>query len=254
MNKKTNISWTEFFVGAFISAILCCCIFSFSRDRDSNSVETATNVSSNTIELDDGSTLVKYDTNIKDWKFKVSGKELTFNTPETFYSLSDQYVDNLKEYYGVDSININELAVVGDKSSLYDTNTVINASALSTVSSILSEIYGDAFDTEDVVMSEAYTYMTTGSLPEALPLNYKIDEVDTYTIEGVNFKVYEVNYDTEYVDDTVSENDSSGKTTVHTQQLACYSDTEDPIEVILYQTNFNREEAVNYLKEFLGVK
>lgn len=260
MNKKTNISWKDFFAGAFLSAILCIFLFSFSDSSPENVIDTNVGVSEksedtpdNTTQLDDGSTITSYNTGIKDWKMKTGDKELTFNTPDDFYSLSDQYVDNLKEYYSVDEIDAKNLVIVGNNTSLYEASTVINASTLSGVSSMLNQIYDDDFNEEDIISSEAYTYMTTGSLPKELPLNYKIDEVATYTIEDVNFIVYEVNYDTEYTNNTVSSNDAGDVTTVHTQQLACYSDTEDAIEIILYQTEFDRENALTYLEQFLGV-
>ena len=260
MNKKTNISWKDFFAGAFLSAILCFCIFIFSDSSSENVIDAIVDVSEKSedtsdsaAQLDDGSTIKSYDTGIKDWKIKTGDKELTFNTPDGFYSLSDQYVDNLKEYYSADELDSKDLVIVGDNTSLYEASTVINASTLSGVSSMLNQIYGDDFKEEDIIYSEAYTYMTTGSLPKELPLNYKIDEVATYTIEDVNFIVYEVNYDTEYTNDTVSSNDVEDATTVHTQQLACYSDTEDAIEIILYQTEFDRENALTYLEQFLGV-
>lgn len=201
---------------------------------------------------EDGSTLTNYNTGITEWKFTLDGKELTFNTPKDFYSLSDQYAENLSEYYGVDDLDIGSLAVIGDAPAVYNSNTMINADTISNVKNLLSQVNDDSYNVEDFQMSEAYTYMTTGSLPEELPMNYKLEEVGSYTIDGVNFKAYDVSFDTEYVDESVSTNDV---TTVHTQQLVCYSDTSDDIlEVIIYQSEYNKDKALDYLKDFLGVK
>lgn len=264
MKKRTHVDWISFLVGAFMATWICILIYTFclpdkaSTETSTTSTETsteATKTGDDSEVREDGSTLTAYNTGIKEWKFNVDDKELTFNTPEGFYSLSDQYLENISEYYGVENLTSDTIAMMGDNSELYSSNTVISVDVISDVANIMKQIYGDDFNEDELVTSEAYTYMTTGELGDDLPLNFEIDEVGTYEVDGVTFKSYNVQYDTEYAtSESVSENATEDVTTVHTQQLVCYSDTEDPIEIVIYQTNFNREEAVNYLKEFLGVK
>lgn len=202
---------------------------------------------------------VKYNTDVKDWDITLdSGEKVKYNTPEGFYSLSDQYLDNLKTYYKVDKLKSDSLVVVGDKNTPYDSDTIINADKLSDVNDMLSQLYGDDYKEEEVQQSEAYTYMKTGKIPDDAPDNYKIDEVETVKVDGIEYVIYEVNYDTTYEntsDSTKStESTEAATSTVHTQQLACYSKTDDAMEIIVYQTKFNKDSALKYLKEFLGAK
>lgn len=194
-------------------------------------------------------------TDIKDWEFKTeSGETVKYHTPDGFYSLTDQYLDNLSSYYSKDSIKSDSMIVVGDAISPYDSKIVINANKLSDTLNMLKQLYGDDFKDEDMQDAEAYTYMKTGKLPDKLPLNYKIEEVDTYKVDGTEYVAYEVNYDTEYETEQDEDTKESKKETVHTQQISCYSKTEDSVEIIVYQSEFNREESLSALKEFLGVK
>lgn len=191
-----------------------------------------------------------YETEIKDWPIKLGDKNVTYHTPEGFFSLSDQYLENLSDYYKVDSISTDSLVVVGDADTPYSSKTIINADTISDVQNILSQVYGDDFDASEVIESEAYVYMKTGKVPENAADNYKIEEVKTYKVDGIEYVAYEVNYDTTYEAEEEGEKDE----TVHTQQISCYSKTDDAMEIIVYQAEFDRESALNALEEFLGVE
>lgn len=193
-----------------------------------------------------------YATDIKDWEFELnSGETVVLHTPDSFYSLSDQYLENLSNYYG-GTVTSSSIMVVGDTPTPTSASTIINVDSLSDVASMLGQLYGEEFNEEEVINSEAYVYMTTGELPTDLPDNYDIEEVGTYDVNGVEFVAYEVNYDTTY--EGVDEDSTEVSTTViHTQQIACYSKTDDSIEIIIYQETFDRIIALQLLQEVLGV-
>ena len=250
---QRKIDWISFFAGALIASWALILIYTFALRPSGTSVSTSTSDSEST-----ESTEESYNLDIKDWEVSLeSGETITLHTPSDFYSLSDQYISNLSDYYGVDDLDT-DIVVVGDNVNTFSCNTIINADALSDVSGMLKQIYGDSYDESDVVTSEAYTYMTTGELPEDLPLNYTCEEIATYTVDGIDFVAYEVNYDTEYVNEESTESVESTEeaepstTTVHTQQIACYSKTDDSLEIIIYQNEFDKEAALEALEEFIG--
>ena len=41
---------------------------------------------------------------------------------------------------------------------------------------------------------------------------------------------------------------------VHTDEVLAYSDTEDPVEIICYMSEFDKDELISKLKEFLGAE
>lgn len=207
-----------------------------------------------------GSVIKEYLTDLKKFSVKTTdGTNVTFHTPKDWYSLTDQYQENLQAFYANDSVEVSNMFVVGNADTTGNSTSLINAAPISEVSKVMKKVYGDEYKEEDMLVSEAYTYMTTGKLPEELPDNYKIDELETIKVGDVSYKLYEVNYDTTYTDDTSNSNEEGTESTeaketvVHTQKIACYSDTEDPIEIIMYMAEFNKDKAISLIKEFLGV-
>lgn len=263
--SNNGLTWVIAGIGTAIFVVLVCILFELraGNGNASKSDVSPDNASDNSV------TMESWDTDIKEFSIQTdSGEKFQFNTPEGFYSLSDQYLNNLKDYYSVSSVKSDTMVVVGDSESPYSAKTLINANKLSDVSNMFNQL-GYETTEADMLQSEAYVYMTTGELPEELPLNYKIDEVDKWKVNGVEFVAYEVSYDTEYekeAEETESdekkesgedEGESSDKKeveTVHTEEICCYSNTEDPIEIVIYQSEFDKDSAVKYLKEFLGVK
>lgn len=194
-----------------------------------------------------------YETQKKQWTINTtSGEELHFTTPEDMYSLTDQYLENLASYYEMDSVTSDSMIVIGDTTTPYQSNTIINANSLSDVKAILNQVYADEEDykSDDIIDSAAYVYMTTGEIPEDAPDNFEISEVDECKSEDVTYKVFKIEYDTTYE----AEGEGEEATTVHTQQLSAYSDTEDAIEIIINQAEFNQEEGIALLHEFLNVE
>ena len=73
---------------------------------------------------------------------------------------------------------------------------------------------------------------------------------------GIEYVIYEVQYDTVYYLSEVSseeEAEDAETTTVHTQELACYSKTDDSVEIILYMESFDLDTALDFLHQFLGI-
>ena len=230
---QRKIDWISFFAGALIASWALILIYTFALRPSGTSVAASTSDSESTEYTEES-----YNLDIKDWEVSLeSGETITLHTPSDFYT---------------------DIVVVGDNVNTFSCNTIINADALSDVSGMLKQIYGDDYDESEVVTSEAYTYMKTGELPEDLPLNYTCEEVATYTVDGIDFVAYEVNYDTEYVNEESTESVESTEeaepstTTVHTQQIACYSKTDDSLEIIIYQNEFDKEAALEVLEEFIG--
>ena len=257
-NNRNNFDLGSFCMGGLVSVLICIGIYVFALRPNTAGDKVAENNEVLTTEdstEDSDTSAVIYNTGIKEFTVNLeSGEEVTFHTPENAYSLTDQYLENLSSYYGMDSVNSDSMIVVGDADTTYASNIMLNCDILSDVTNMLSQLYGDEFDPDSVVDSEAYTYMTTGELPEELPDNYTIEEVANYTVDGIDYVAYEVNYDVTYVLDSDEESTESSETVVHTQEIACYSKTGDAVEIIIYQDEFNREDALSFLEEFLGVE
>lgn len=258
-NKNRNsFDLGSFCMGGLVCVLICMGIYIFALRPNVVSDKVADRNEELVTEdnTEDGTTsAVIYNTGIKEFTVNLdSGEEVKFHTPENAYSLTDQYLENLSSYYDIDSVTSDSMIVIGDADTTYASSIMLNCDVLSDVTNMLSQLYGDEFDPDSVIDSEAYTYMTTGELPEELPDNYTIEEVANYTVDGIDYVAYEVNYDVTYVLDSDEESTESNETVVHTQEIACYSKTEDSVEIIIYQEEFNRENALNFLEEFLGVE
>jgi len=252
--NKFKLDWMSFFCGACIATWICIIIYAVNFKQPVSKVTMPAEASSEINTESEEATVKSYVTNIVDWTIPVGDKTLSFNTPKGFYSLTDQYLENLAKSYGVDSVDAKNMIVVGDSAVATQCTTLINANKLSEVQSMLKQIYGESYTDDSVVEAESYVYMKTGKLPEELPLNYNIEEVAKYTVDGMNYVVYDVSYDTEYeVDEDEDESTAPVTETIKTQQLTCYSKNEDTIEIVLYQSEFNKELALEKLEEFLGV-
>lgn len=253
--KSYSFDWKSFFAGGWLTAMVLVLvyIFALSPDKVSTDVVESTEVAANVETNVEQNT---YNTDIKEWNLKTtSGEEIKLYTPDKYYSLSDQYLESLAEYYGLEEIKSDSIAVIGNSTSTYTSDTIINVDTISDVSNMLAQVYGEELTEKDVVESEAYVYMKTGELPEDVPDNYTIEEVNKYTVDGVTYTAYEVNYDTTYTNESEDDTDTEAESTVvHTQQIACYSDTEDAVEIIIYQESFDRDYAITILKELLGVE
>ncbi len=173
------------------------------------------------------------------------------------YSLTDQYMENLASYYEKDDLKSESMIVVGDATVPYSSKTVINANKLSDVKNILNQVYADKEDykSDEILDSDAYIYMKTGEIPKDAPKNYEIAEIDSVKVDGVTFKTFAVEYDTEYENEETSTDDKDKEPViVHTQQLACYTDTEDAIEILVVQEEYDQEKGIELLHEFIGAK
>lgn len=258
--NKHKISGVSVLIGVLVACVVFLVLENVGlqqRLADQNSGESDSKESAEA-----ESTITKYETDIKTFDIKTSdGQTMTFNAPKDWYSLTDQYVENIRSFYEKEDLKVENMYVVGDSDTETTVSALINAAPVSTVKDIMVQLYGEEYDEEEMLVSEAYTYMTTGKLPEDLPDNYTLDEIDSVKVGDVTYKMYDINYDNTYVDgeestEALEENgtEEQGTTTIHTEKIACYSDTEDPIEIILYMSEFDKDKGVAYLKEFLGAE
>lgn len=246
MNKIKTNPLCAFLIGALTATWVLILVYCFALAP--NTVNEST-VSSDTTESETKS----YNTTIKDWKVKTdSGEEFTFHTPDGYYSLSDQYLDEMYSYYGA-QLESDSIIVIGDSTDTTSVSNYINANTLSDVSNMLEQLYGDEYSEDEMVVSEALHYMQNGELPTELPLNYTINEIKTFDVNDTIFHVYSVAYDIEYVIESDDESTEASTYTQHVEQVLCYSETEDPIEIVVTQTVFDEDEAIELLTEFLGL-
>lgn len=176
-----------------------------------------------------------------------SGEELTYYIPEDHYYLTDNYLASVKYSYNAENdLESPGLIVTGNESSVYGSSEAINATPISGIKVLMKGLYGDDVEIGDLAYSEAYTYMVTGEVPETNALNYEIEEVATVEKDGITYKAYHVSYDIDY--SGTGEEDSI----VHSEQLMCYSDTEDPMEIIIYTGGYDEERSLELLHTFLG--
>lgn len=264
--KKINKSFdlVSFIIGGMLATWLCIIVYAVGLSGKTTTDTVGKDSESVTESTTESTTTTSYNTSIESWKMTLdSGEKVKYTTPSGYYSLSDQYLENLASYYKVDKLNADSLVVLGDATTPYESKTVLNADKLSDVSNILKQVYGKDYKAEDVIESEAYTYMKTGKIPDNAPTNYEIEEVKTYDVDGITYKAYEVNYDTTYEASTEPSTEAVPSTeaatgtesqVVHTHQICCYSNTKDAVEIIIYQQTFDKDAALNMLSDFLGVK
>lgn len=189
-----------------------------------------------------------------------SGESIDVIIANDQYDISADYLSILAKGFGTSAeITADNLVITGDKPSVTQSVNSINAAPFSDIFDIYCQIYGEEFEAEGVegIWSPAYTYMKTGELPEGVPDNYIVEDYSTINTEGIEWKLYNVNYDT----DTTQYLDASGNplpeeevvpTSMHTQFLVAYSNTEDAIEIMCYEENNNPEVQLQMIKDFLG--
>lgn len=252
-NKRLQgFDLTSFLAGSLLSVIVTVAFFECVVIKNDTHVEDTVVQEMKEDESKADSEVTAYNTQIKQFEIKTaSGETVYCSTPEGYFSLTDQYIDNLETYYNIDEIKSENMVVVGDSAEPYSSKSVIDANCLSDVKEMLAQVHKDdeGYDPDEVLESEAYTYMKTGKLPENIPDNYRIKEVDSFKQGDITFRVFKVEYDTDYEGETEED-----KTTVHTEQLAAYSDTEDAVEVILIQESYDQKKGLRDIREFLNAE
>lgn len=250
MANKNGICWRDFFTG-FVSGVALILIFTvFMLPNMVKDVigtnQTSKADSEEATEEDTSADLKMYVTDKKEWAITTDdGATFNFHTPEGWYSLDDQYNDGLIQYYGMD-LPSDGIACVGDAKDQYDATFIINARPMSDVKTVLQTIYGEDYSDEEMLYSDTYLYMKDGTEPEGST----IEELDSIVADGHTWRVFKHGYDTEYyTDETQSETE-----TVHTDELLAYSDGDDTVEVIMFMAEFNQENGIAKLKEFLGAE
>lgn len=257
--KKRAINWMDVLFGflagsVFWLLIYVSCVVPKITKPAANSTDTASTGSEEAIVKEE---VKAYQTNIKSFTFELSeGKSVTFTTPESFYSLTDQYYDELYEYYGTEGIHTNNMFVVGDGSATNECKVMINSATLSAADEILSALYGDSYDSSTDLQSEVLTYIKTGSLPEELPDNYYLCDLGQVTVGGITYRMFDKYYTSSYSyyeeEDTAQTNEKTIEVPYY--EFVAYSDTEDTIETIVYMTEYDVNSAYEYFCEFIGTE
>lgn len=250
MNNKMN--WRDFFAG-FGAGAACVALIALlmvpSMIREAVGTKSATSAEAeSTTDEEPESELKQYDTTIKEWDVELSDSStLHYTTPNEWFSLADQYNDGLIQYYGKE-LSAEGIVCVGDNKDQYNATMIINARPLSDVEEVLKTIYEDEFNAEEMMYSSTYTYMKDGTEPDD---GSTVEELDSIvSADGHTYRIFHHAYDTEYYTDE----EQTETTTVHTDELLGYSDTEDTVEIIMYMTEFNQEAGIAKLKEFLGAQ
>lgn len=176
------------------------------------------------------------------------GTKCTYNIPKGHNCITSNYIDNVVQAYGTESdIFADNIIVTGDGDSIYNSVESVSATTISSLKSLMRSLYGDDINVDDLAYSEAYTYMKTGEVPETNLIDYSIEEVDTIKVGDVTYKAYYVSY---YID---AEGTGNKDDYIKNEQLMCYSDTEDVIEIIVYANSNVKERTLELLHDFLGV-
>lgn len=261
MKDKDNTKWLYFILGAFAAIIVMLTIIVVQDKKDEEKtgkevIEESTDTADETSEIE--STVTEYDTSPKDFNITLSGNEVVkFHTPEDYYDLSEQYSNYIRSYCNLDeSVKLDNTVTVGDADTPAMTNVLICAAPFSDIDIRLQAIYGNEYDAETMLESDAYMYMKTGIIPEYVPEDYNIEELDSITSDdGITYRFFKIHYTDSYEYST-GETDENGEAVVATateeiNQISAYSDTEDVIEVIGCMTEWDETVLYNKMKEFL---
>ena len=257
--KKRTICWTDVVMGFLAASVFWLFIYAVAVVPNITKEPTTKVTSESSVATEQvvEESVKAYETGIQLADFKwENGESVRLNTPKNFYSLTDQYIDSLYEYYGVTMPSTDQMFVVGDTTDTASCNVMINAASLSTADLMLSSIYSDEYDSSTDLYSEVYTYMTTGSLPEELPDDYYLCDYGTVVVDGVSYHVYDKYYTMTYTyyDEEDTAQVSPQTLEVPNYEFVAYSDTEDPVEIITFLVDYDVQKAYNYLCEFIGVE
>ena len=207
-----------------------------------NDVTVSDNTTPTSIEIQDGSTVV----------FSLSsGETPTYSVPENHFNTTSDFAQTLTDNYGVSDLTLHNTLFTGSSVTLFGSEQAINCMAFSDLEQALLKL--GYVDTSTIQYSTAYTYMKTGNLsPGEFEENYELNELDSITCDSITYRVFEVSYETPTTLTDPSTNEEI-TTSVKTECLQVYSDTDDTVEIIIYTGDYNRDTAVTLLNQFLGI-
>ena len=223
---------------------------------DSDSTVSDNSVSENTVDISVSGNAVNTDDHVSDKHETVtlslnSGEDIVLHVPTGHYKTSGDFVNTIVNTYGVDSVDLSRTLFTGSSNTLFGSEQAINCMAFSNLTEILTDLGVE--DVSAVEYSTAYTYMKTGEItPGEYEENYKLEELEAITCGSITYRVFEVYYETPT---TVVDPETNEEvvTSMTTNCLQVYSDTEDTLEIIIYTGDYNRETALDLLKQFLGI-
>ena len=191
-----------------------------------------------------------------------SGETINLKIADDMYNISNDYLSILAQGFGVSkAVTAPNTVITGNMPSVTQSMTSINAAPFSDIIGIYKQIFGEEYVGEDtsIIWSPAYTMLKTGEFPETLPDNYSCEEVTTFESNGITWTCFNVSFSTDYTNyydsdgNPIPEEDIV-RNVIDTQHLACYSDTEDPIEILVYEENNNVDTELSMVKEFLKME
>lgn len=255
MEQKFN--WSSFFAGACTAFLLCIFVYAVALHPKASTVETVTttestdkseSTESKEDEKSEDEEEKNYDVTVTQKMVELSsGEKVTFYTPKGYYSLTDQYLDSIGDYYDVDVLDSDTMYVVGDNKDQTLADSIINMDIMSDLPNVFTQLYGKTYTAEEVGKSTAYEYMTTGEIPDDAEDNYKISEIDTFKVNNIEFKMFAVSYTNTYQDEDGNDKE------LETKEIDCYStNTDDPIEIVMYQSEYDEKAAIAAIHEFCG--
>lgn len=255
MEQKFN--WSSFLAGACIAFLLCIFVYAVALHPKESTVTTvATTESTDKSESSESKEDEKsedkkeknYDVTVTQKMVELSsGEKVTFYTPKGYYSLTDQYLDSIGDYYDVDVLDSDTMYVVGDNKDQTLADSIINMDIMSDLPNVFTQLYGKKYTAEEVGKSTAYEYMTTGEIPDDAEDNYKISEIDAFEVNNIKFKMFAVSYTNTYQDEDGNDKE------LETKEIDCYStNTDDPIEIVMYQSEYDEKAAIAAIHEFCG--
>ena len=269
MSKKEVLIKVAIVIGtALVASATTAIIFCFVLDnKDKEVAEVPAHVVTNEVEQaevknEDTGEVKTYVTGGTATIATTSGESIPVTISNTMYNISDNYLSIIAEGFGSDTeVKAPNTVITGDKPSITESLTSINAAPFSDIFGIYTQIFGAEYVGEDesVIWSPAYTKLVTGEFPEELPDNYVCNDSVTFEKDGITWTCFDVSFTTDYTNyydedgNELAEEDVV-KNIIPTQQLACYSDTEDPVEILVYSEDNNVDTEVAMLKEFLQVK
>ncbi len=181
-----------------------------------------------------------------------------FHLPDNYYLLNTSYKNLLKTSMNLDEEPDSSLVVIGDTKNVTTSNITINATTYDNIGKLYEQLYDDFNyeESKDDIKSTAYIYHTTGTYGDNAPLNYSCKKIDEFTGDsGIKYTAYDVEYDTDYNDGTLSGNEAEAAI-VHTRCVTVYGDTDDVTEIIVFcrDTDNIVDTALPVVRQMVGAE
>lgn len=248
IKKKIINILIGFLAGAVVAGSTLFCLYKYTHVFDKAPTD----------EVNDGLDLAKEEDQsekikARDVVFHINDKDVTLHTPSGFYYLTDEYVNNLNTYYSANTDGMN-MFVVGDQETTGSCDKLMSISTMEDDIEFTKRLYNDDSISieDDNQWPLSYYYYKNGTVRDGAPDDYTIKEVGDFEAQGMKFKAYYENY-TVTQEYTVSENDTQEYTSQY-HSVIIYSDTTNPLEIVVYCDEDGIDSAIELAKEALGAE